>query len=241
MIAAKMVKVHNLPSKKLFLLSLVINSNKLYNFRKRVGVIYMSKIAIIGFGCAGYNAVRAIRDSDSNCMIDVYSNTDEPPYNPMLTTYFASDRISEKQIYPFGTLEEIKSRFNINILTLTPVKSLHAAAREIITASGATAKYSDIIIASGARAVIPPIKDLPRHGIYTMRTAEDARRLKEIADTGIQSALVVGAQMVGIKVAELLNRRGANVLLADMASHMFPASSYESTAVIISERLARPA
>ena len=46
----------------------------------------MKKIAIIGFGGAGYSAAREIRRLDPRAVIDVYSDTDTGPYNPMLTT-----------------------------------------------------------------------------------------------------------------------------------------------------------
>lgn len=197
----------------------------------------MKKIAIVGFGCAGYHAVEAIRSYDKDCIVDIYSDTSEPPYNPMLTTYYASDKIPEGGMFPLGTLEEIRERFGVNILVSSPVTKIDAYKREISTEDGVTSEYSDIIIASGARAVVPPIRDLPQRGIYKMRTANDARVLKKAADSGIETALVVGAQMVGIKVVELLHRRGVKVFLADMAEHMFPASAYESTADAISARL----
>ena len=54
----------------------------------------MQLVAVIGFGCAGYNAVKAIRENGKDFEIDVYSNTNEAPYNPMLTTYYVSDRKS---------------------------------------------------------------------------------------------------------------------------------------------------
>lgn len=47
----------------------------------------MKKIAIIGFGGAGYNAAKEARRADPAAVIDVYSDTSTGPYNPMLTTY----------------------------------------------------------------------------------------------------------------------------------------------------------
>ena len=41
--------------------------------------------AVVGFGTAGYHAVKAIRACDKEGEIDVYSNTGRAPYNPMLT------------------------------------------------------------------------------------------------------------------------------------------------------------
>lgn len=43
----------------------------------------MKKIAIIGFGGAGYSAAREIRRLDPRAVIDVYSDTDTGPYNPI--------------------------------------------------------------------------------------------------------------------------------------------------------------
>ena len=42
----------------------------------------MKKLAIIGFGGAGYNAARAVRQRDCEAVIDVYSDTDTAPGNP---------------------------------------------------------------------------------------------------------------------------------------------------------------
>ena len=49
--------------------------------------------AVVGFGTAGYHAVKAIRTCDKEGEIDVYSNTSRAPYNPMLTTYYAFGKL----------------------------------------------------------------------------------------------------------------------------------------------------
>ena len=53
----------------------------------------MKKIAIIGFGGAGYNAAREVRRRDRAAEIHVYTDTDIGPYNPMLTTYYVKGAI----------------------------------------------------------------------------------------------------------------------------------------------------
>lgn len=198
----------------------------------------MQKIAIIGFGCAGYHAAKAIREHNQDCQIDVYSDTAEAPYNPMLTTYFVSQRITEQEMFPFGTLEEICANLNLNVFCRTPVIKLHAKAKTIELASGELRNYDDIVIASGARAVLPPIKNLPARGIFTMRTTDDARKLNQALESGPKTAVVIGAQMVGIKAVELLAARGVHVTLADMASRLFPLSAFPSTSKILERRLA---
>lgn len=170
-------------------------------------------------------------------MIDIYSDTDEAPYNPMLTTYYVSGRIEEQTMFPLGNMDSISERLRANIHRDTPVVKLDARNRALLLKDGSRRQYDDIVIATGAGAVIPPVKNLPSRGIYTMRTASDARRLEKALDASVRSAVVVGAQMVGIKVVELLVRRGVRTVLADMEKQMFPASAYPDTAEIIAARL----
>lgn len=71
-----------------------------------------------------------------------------------------------------------------------------------------------------------------------MRTVEDAVRLHDALESGdYKDAVVVGASMVGIKVAELLHKKGIHVTLADMASHIFALAAYPQVSEIIEDRI----
>ena len=198
----------------------------------------MGRTAIIGFGCAGYHAAKTLREHDANAVIDVYSDTAEAPYNPMLTTYFVSEKIGQEGMFPFGELEQIRAELGVNILAETKVTHLYAKERVVETAAGRSEPYDDIIICTGAYAVVPPFARGLQRNSYTMRTVEDARALEQKLSTGtVKSAVVVGAQMVGIKVAELLWKRKIKTILVDMAPRIFPVSACENISEIIQKRL----
>ena len=199
----------------------------------------MGRTAIIGFGCAGYHAAKTLREYDPNAEIDVYSDTAEAPYNPMLTTYFVSEKIGQQGMFPFGDLEQVQKELGVNILASTKVTRLFAKKRVVETAAGCSEPYDDIMICTGAYPVVPPFaRELERNS-YTMRTVEDARALEQRLNTGtVKSAVVVGAQMVGIKVVELLWKRNIKTILVDMAPRIFPVSACESISEIIQKRLA---
>ena len=67
----------------------------------------MNKYAIIGFGGAGYQAAKEIRRLDPEAVIDVYSDTDTGPCNPMLTTYYVKNAIPYEALFPFGSPADI--------------------------------------------------------------------------------------------------------------------------------------
>ena len=67
----------------------------------------MNKVAIIGFGAAGYNGAKEVRRLSPGAVIDIYSDTGIGPYNPMLTTYYVKEAIPYGALFPFGSLEEV--------------------------------------------------------------------------------------------------------------------------------------
>lgn len=197
----------------------------------------MERFAIIGFGCAGYHCLEAIREAGCDAAIDIYSNTDMPPYNPMLTTYYTAGRLPFEGMFPFGTLEEIGKRYKADFITDTKVKALKAKERTIVTEQGKEEIYNKILVATGATAFVPGSFGGLK-GAFCMRTVEDAVRLHDaLAVRDYKDAVVVGASMVGIKVAELLYNKGTHVTLADMAPHIFALAAYPKVSELIEERV----
>ena len=196
----------------------------------------MRTYAIVGFGTAGYHALKAIRRLDAGGTVDVYTNTGLAPYNPMLTTYYAGGKLSYREMFPFGSLEEIQKTCSFRCICDT-VKSV-AAGRTVETENGEVSTYDKILIATGASAFAPAIPGLEPERRFFMRTDEDALRLsRALEDKRVKSTVVVGASMVGIKVAELFAKRGIRTVLADLASCMFPLAAYEDVAAEIGRRV----
>ncbi len=201
------------------------------------GGIVLKKYAIIGFGCAGYNAARAIRQYDADGQIDVFDVSALPPFNPMLTTYYVSDRIPLEAAFPFGTLDEVCGALRLNFIAET-VTRLDAAAKTVCTGDGAERVYDRVLISTGAQALVPRFLQVSGDRYFLMRTQADAERLRQYLDGhAVHSAAVVGGSMVGIKVAELLYKRAVDTTIIDAAPYIFPLAAYESTARKIHERL----
>ncbi|MDO4547234.1 MAG: NAD(P)/FAD-dependent oxidoreductase [Clostridia bacterium] len=191
----------------------------------------MKRIAIVGFGGAGYCAAKAAREYDPEAFIDVYNDTGVGPYNPMLTTYYAKADIDYNGMFPFGQLDEIAQRLRLCPHPDTTVKSLDAGRRILGLADGSEAAYDGIVLSTGASAFVPPIPGAQLPGVFTMRTYKDAMRLKEALAAGnIRSGLVIGASWVGIKVVEDFDAFGVACTLVDGADRIFPIATFEKTA-----------
>ena len=198
----------------------------------------MSKYAIIGFGCAGYMGAKSIRESDPHGEITVFSEHGSAPYNPMLTTYYVAGKIPFDAQFPFGSMGKIKEELSISVHTDTAVKKIYGESKTIELSDGSQQQFDKILIATGARAVVPNIPGLEKDDTFYMRTIDDAVKLRTALETGsYKSALVVGASMVGIKVVELLNKAGIDTTLADRASSIFPLAAYKNVSDEIEKRI----
>lgn len=196
------------------------------------------RYGIIGFGCAGYNGAVAIRSGDKNAQIDVYERTKNPPFNPMLSTYLAGEKLSEDEVFPFGSIDEIVERLNINVHQGVNVERVDPDDMSVLLEDGTKETFDKILIATGARALIPGFLKCEGNNVFLMRTLDEARKLREyLSSNKVSRAVVVGGSMVGIKVAELLWRRNIDVTMIDAASYIFPLAAYKEIAEEIQDKL----
>jgi len=182
----------------------------------------MSKIAIIGMGCAGYHGLRALRENGYDGEIHVFSDVSHPPANPMLTTYYVDGRIDHDVMFPFGSLAQLEKDYRVILHMDMSVRHVNTADKRVVFEDGSSQCFDRILVATGARAISPALGQGGRARRYLMRTVQDAETLRDMLDSGkVSSAVVVGASMVGIKVVELLQNRGVSVVLADLAPQLF--------------------
>ena len=191
----------------------------------------MKKFAIVGFGAAGYKAAQEARRLDPEAQIDVYSDTNTAPYNPMLTTYYVKGAIPYEALFPFGSLEKITKELNINFYADTPVTGVIPEEKTLRFADGSSKRYDKILFSTGASAVMPPLQGIDLPGVFKMRTAQDAVALRKRLEEGtIKSALVIGSSWVGIKVLEDMIHYGVDCTLVDGAKWVFFVATFEETA-----------
>jgi NAD(P)H-nitrite reductase large subunit len=156
----------------------------------------------------------------------------------MLSTYYASNKLELDGVFPFGTLEEIQEQWSLDIHNNVQVDWVDATSKAITLQDGSKHSFDSILIATGARAIVPPSFRKGGGDYFLMRTLADAQRLRtKVEEGGIKRATVVGGSMVGIKVAELLHENGIETTIVDAASYLFPLAAYESVAKVIQQRL----
>lgn len=191
----------------------------------------MKQVIIVGFGCAGYHAAKALREAGFTGLIHVFTDCEDAPVNPMLTTYYIDGKIPLETMLPFGGLSGLALELDLIVHTEARITSIDFDKKLAVCDDGVSYPYDKLLLATGASAQRPPVPGSGRSQVYTMRTKDDAVRLNERLDSGgVKNAVVVGASMVGIKVAEVLVDRGIETTIGDNAEYIFPLAALPDTA-----------
>jgi NADPH-dependent 2,4-dienoyl-CoA reductase/sulfur reductase-like enzyme/rhodanese-related sulfurtransferase len=83
--------------------------------------------------------------------------------------------------------------------------------------------YDKLVLATGSRAVKPPIPGLSLKNVWYMRHPDDAESMVRSVETeGLKNAVIVGAGYIGVEMAEALRLRGMNVTIVEIFDQIMP-------------------
>ena len=78
--------------------------------------------------------------------------------------------------------------------------------KTVKTKSGNEFEFDYLVFATGAKPFIPPIEGAELKNVFTLRTAEDARKIRESLSEA-KRIVIVGGGMIGVELASLLAGR----------------------------------
>lgn len=186
-------------------------------------------VAIIGWGTAGANAAIGLRQAGYAGRIVAFSDTDIPPYSPILTSYFVGGEKAYDQCFPWSAAE--LADLDVDVLGGCKVELLDPQARRIACSTGQEFGYRTCIVAVGAR---PSTAGFPADCGYqplVLRTMDDAQRMKRAFERpGCRRVLVSGASMIALKCVEAALNNGLDVSLVGVNDHILDFSAMPQAA-----------
>jgi len=165
---------------------------------------------IVGSGAAGFMSAHHLRNEGYGGKIIMISADDHAPYDrTLLSKAFLAEKADEKKLKLGGN--DWANKQNIDLRLSQRVSSIDYQ-HKTVTVAGAddnadnkiTADF--LVIATGAEPVIPPIKGATSNGVFTLRSLDDTKTIKD-ASHGKRVA-IIGTGFIGMEVASALAQAG---------------------------------
>ncbi len=189
---------------------------------------------IIGNSAAGVFAAEAIRRTRPADTIIILTDEDVPAYSRCLTSYFIAGRVTEEEMALRSP--DFYYRHRIDVCYSCRVEGVDTRAARVYCSGRKTVDYDRLLVASGARPVIPDVPGIRARGVHGLRTLRDARDISSRAVPGAP-AVVIGGGLVSLKAASSLLERGLQVTVVVSSSHILSQVLDQAAAGILQRHL----
>src|SRR5690554_650850 len=171
-------------------------------------------VVIAGAGQAAAWVARTLRSEGYVGRIVMCGAEHEPPYErPPLSK---EQLVSGAPDMPYLIRHDEFPELSVEWKPATSVEQIDRAAKAVVLSNAEQISYDALVIATGGRAHLPPVPGFDLDCVHTLRTLDDARRLRASIKEG-RRVLVVGGGWIGLEVAATARQAGASVVLAEMA------------------------
>ena len=176
------------------------------------------RLVIVGGDAAGMSAAAQARRyrNAGDLEIVVFERGHFTSYSACGIPYWVGGQVRDRDQLIARTPAEHRARA-IDVRLRSEVVELDIAgdrvrSRDLATGVETWTGYDQLVLATGARPIRPPLPGIDAPGVYGVQTLDDGEALiAALAATGGRRAVVVGAGYIGVEMAEALIRRGFEV------------------------------
>ena len=186
------------------------------------------KVIIIGGTAAGLSAASKAKRVDPSLEITVFERSGYISYGACGLPYFVGGIIDQPDDLVSLNVDQMTNQRGVPTFIHHEVTSIDRTAqmvtvRDLDSGKSWQQPYDKLVIATGARAIVPDISGADAEGVYTLRTVEDGIRLKSTVQGGEHKAIaIVGGGFIGLEMAEELTNSGLEVHLFEVMPRLLP-------------------
>lgn len=174
------------------------------------------KVIIIGGVAAGMSTAAKLKRADKEAQITVYEKSKHVSFGACGLPYFVGNFFEDSNKMIARTVEQFNtSGITVNIeheVLNVDTNNKCVTIKNLVNDEVFTDTYDKLMIATGASAIIPPIKNVDLKHVYTLKSMEDGHALKEaMQNEELKRVAIVGAGFIGLEVVEAAKQYGKEV------------------------------
>lgn len=179
------------------------------------------KVIIIGGIAAGMSAAAKFKRLSPNDDVVVYEKGDIVSFGACGLPYYVGGFFDDSNEMIARTPEAFREA-GVEIHTKHEVTNVDFSNKKVTVKNLNTNEvleesYDKLMIASGARAIIPPIKNIDLENVVTLKSMDDGNKLRElISKEENKKIAIIGAGFIGLEAAEAAKYRGKEVTVIQL-------------------------
>lgn len=176
-------------------------------------------IVIIGISAAGIAAMTKIRQLDKDIQITALSYEHELPYNKCLLADYLAGIKTEAEVYTKDNNFFVHN--NISLILGKKVVHIDADNNQCRLDDNSLISFDTLLLATGLQPFVPPMVGVDVPGVFVFNTVADTNNmLAYVQQNKCTSAVVIGAGLTGIEVADALHAQGLQVTVVESADRI---------------------
>ncbi len=195
----------------------------------------MKQYVIIGNGVAAAGCIEGIRSTDSNSKIVVVSEEKHPVYcRPLISYYLEGKTDLERMKY---RSDDYYEKMGCEVLYGRKAVKIDQDTKTVILDNGTALPYSAVCVASGSSPFVPPFSGLDSvEKKFSFMTIDDTLALEAVVNPDSR-VLIIGAGLIGLKCAEGLKDRVADITVCDLADRVLSSILDTECAAVMQKHL----
>jgi len=192
------------------------------------------EIVIIGCGAGGGTAAQFARKTDRKAKITIFEKGKYPQYSRCGLPYAISGKIPKIfDLVEFS--EEWFKKANIDLLLNTTVEKIDIKNKKIF-AKNIEKSFDSLIICTGSKPFLPPIKNIDVKGVFVLKTIDDAKKIQSHAMNS-KKATIIGAGMIGLEMADNLYNKGLKITVVEALPNILANNLDEDMAKLVADSI----
>lgn len=186
------------------------------------------KIVIIGAVAGGTSAAAKARRNDEDAEIKIFDMDYDISYSGCGLPYYIGEEIQDREDITPRNAEFFKKKYNVDVFRRHEVLNINTEGK-ILTVKNLdtndifTESYDKLVIATGAKPIVPNIKASEKSNVFYLRNVRQADKIKEYIRThNPKSAVIVGTGFIGLEMTENLKDLGIEVTLVERLNQVTP-------------------
>jgi NADPH-dependent 2,4-dienoyl-CoA reductase/sulfur reductase-like enzyme/rhodanese-related sulfurtransferase len=202
------------------------------------------KVVIVGGVAAGPKVAAKIMRLNPEAEVTVLEKGKFLSYAGCGLPYYVSGMVKEQKDLmstPVGVVRDaafFQKVKNVKVLNETEALEVDRTQKRVRfrrqgEANDAWLSYDKLVLATGAKAVIPPLPNVKLENVFTMHGMHDAEAIKALlAQSKARDVVIIGGGLIGVETTEALVQCGCRVTVVEMLPQILGMLDWEMARLV---------